>query len=65
MMTPRAKWTFAVYMAGDNTLSAAGERDLKEMRRAGSNSNVNVVVEFDRKRTGARDARFLIQKKGL
>ena len=31
-----SKWTFMVYMAGDNNLSSAGEEDLREMRRVGS-----------------------------
>jgi len=46
-MTGKAEWTFLVYMAGDNNLSAAGDRDLAEMRRVGSTDKVNVVVEFD------------------
>jgi hypothetical protein len=32
-MSAEAKWTFMVYMAGDNNLAAAGEADLAEMRR--------------------------------
>lgn len=35
------------YLAGDNNLSAAGDKDLTEMRTVGSTSDVNVVVEFD------------------
>lgn len=46
-MKPEAKWTFMVYMAGDNNLSDAGDTDLEEMMKVGSNENVNVVVEFD------------------
>ncbi len=43
----KAKWTFMVFMAGDNSLSTAGDNDLCEMRRVGSTADVNVVVEFD------------------
>lgn len=46
-MKPEAKWTFMVYMAGDNNLSDAGNTDLEEMMKVGSNENLNVVVEFD------------------
>jgi hypothetical protein len=46
-MGKRADWTFMVYMAGDNNLSAAGDADLKEMRQVGSTDRVNVLVEFD------------------
>lgn len=63
-MAAKAKWTFAVYMAGDNSLSDAGERDLKEMRRVGSSPDVNVVVEFDRSGPDHDTVRYLIQKKG-
>jgi len=49
MMGTGAKWTFMVYMAGDNDLSIAGETDLAEMRAIGSTAEVNVLVEFDRK----------------
>ncbi len=46
-MSQRRAWTFMVFMAGDNNLSAAGDADLAEMRRVGSDDSVNVVVEFD------------------
>ena len=46
-MSPSAKWTFMVYMAGDNNLSSAGDVDLTEMRRVGSTADVNLLVEFD------------------
>lgn len=42
-----SKWTFMVYMAGDNNLSGAGDEDLREMRQVGSTDDVNVVVQFD------------------
>jgi hypothetical protein len=46
-MAKSAKWTFMVYMAGDNNLSAAGDNDLGEMRKVGSTADVNVLVQFD------------------
>ncbi len=59
-----AKWTFMVYMAGDNNLSAAGDKDLAEMRRVGSTADVNVVVEFDNAgRRGTR--RYHVQRNGV
>lgn len=64
-MKNKAKWTFAVYMAGDNNLSNAGERDLAEIRRVGSTPEVNVVAEFDRSGANRETIRYQIQKKGL
>ncbi len=46
-MASKAKWTFMVYMAGDNNLSGAGDADLREMRKIGSTADVNVVTQFD------------------
>src|SRR5688572_3566185 len=62
-MKPTAEWTFMVYIAGDNNLSAAGDTDVAEMRTVGSSPDVNVVVEFDNAgNSGTR--RFLVQKGG-
>jgi hypothetical protein len=36
----QAKWTFMVYMAGDNNLDGAALRDIDEMARAGSTKDV-------------------------
>lgn len=46
-MKSKARWTFMVYMAGDNSLSSAGDADLAEMRTVGSSDIVNCVVQFD------------------
>lgn len=46
-MGDKSKWTFMVYMAGENSLSSAGDKDLGEMRRVGSTPEVNIVVQFD------------------
>lgn len=64
-MNTKAKWTFAAYLAGDNSLSSAGERDLAEMRRVGSSPDVNVVAEFDRSGPNLDTVRYHIQKEGL
>ena len=44
----QASWTFMVYMAADNNLEGAGIEDFIEMAVAGSDSNLNIVVQFDR-----------------
>jgi len=46
--TVPAKWTFMVYMAGDNNLDGAALRDIAEMARAGSTKDVNILVQLDR-----------------
>lgn len=46
-MAKKAKWTFLIFMAGDNSLSSAGDKDLYEMRMVGSTPEVNIIVEFD------------------
>ena len=52
-----------VYMAGDNSLSDAGDVDLEEMRKVGSTADVHVVAEFDNE--GSRGTnRYLIKKGG-
>ncbi len=44
----RAKWTFMVFMAGDNNLDAAAVRDIAEMAQAGSTPDVQIIAELDR-----------------
>jgi hypothetical protein len=65
MSEDKAKWTFMVYLAGDNNLSDAGERDLGEMRQIGSTDEVNVVVEFDRIGSDHETERYLILRDGV
>lgn len=60
----KAKWTFMVYLAGDNNLSGAGEKDLGEMRTVGSTAEVNIVAEFDRIGEASETKRYHIQKNG-
>lgn len=60
-MKDKTKWTFMVYLAGDNNLSAAGEKDLGEMSAVGSTADVNIVAEFDRIGDGHRTKRYHLQ----
>ncbi len=61
-MNNKAKWTFMVYLAGDNNLSTAGEKDLGEMSTTGSTADVNIVAEFDRIGNGHRTKRYHVQQ---
>jgi len=50
-----AKWTFLVYMDGDNSLSTESEGDISEMEEGYSNSSaaeVNLIVLWDRSGNG-------------
>jgi len=41
-------WTVMIYMDGDNNLEAAAIDDLNEMETAGSDANINIIVQIDR-----------------
>ncbi len=41
-------WTILVYLDGDNNLEDDGIDDFLEMATVGSDSNINIVVQFDR-----------------
>ncbi|MFQ5865941.1 MAG: clostripain-related cysteine peptidase [bacterium] len=43
-----SKWTFMVYLDGDNNLESAGIDDFLEMAAVGSSDEVNIVVQMDR-----------------
>jgi cysteine peptidase C11 family protein len=43
-----AEWTFMIYMDGDNSLESQGINDINELETVGSDSNINIVVMFDR-----------------
>ncbi len=62
MEPQKAKWTFMVYLAGDNNLSDAGEKDLGEMSKVGSTDDVNIVAEFDRVGHDHRTKRYHVQE---
>jgi Clostripain family len=44
----QAKWTFMVYLAGDNNLEDFGDRDLAEMKCVGSGPRLDIAAQFDR-----------------
>ncbi len=46
--TDLARWTFMVFMNGDNDLEAWVPQDLNELERAGSGDGVHIVVQADR-----------------
>ncbi|MEK6280789.1 MAG: clostripain-related cysteine peptidase [Acidobacteriota bacterium] len=62
-MTSKAKWTFMVYLAGDNNLCPAADVDLKEMRTVGSTKDLNIVAQVDRAE-GQGSRRYCIQCNG-
>lgn len=51
-MGQTAKWTFMVYMGADSSLEQFGIDDFNEMAAVGSTTDVNVVVQFDRRPGG-------------
>lgn len=57
------KWTILVYLAGDNNLDEDGVRDIAEMAKVGSTTDINIVAQFDRAGT-AGTQRFYITKGG-
>ena len=60
-MSSSARWTWLVYMAGDNNLEGAGRDDLKEMQQVGSTDDVNVLVQFDTEEN--KTTRYRVGKK--
>ena len=42
------KWTIMIYLAGDNNLESYGLKDLSEMSRIGSTTDVAIVAQLDR-----------------
>ncbi len=43
-----ADWTFMLYLDGDNDIESSALIDFLEMSKVGSNSDLNIVVQFDR-----------------
>ena len=62
-MKSAAKWTFMIYLAGDNNLSPAADVDLIEMRAVGSTAEVNVLAQVDR-HGAAGTTRYKVEQKG-
>lgn len=63
-MASVAKWTFMVYMGGDNRLSDAAEKDLAEMRSIGSTDEVSIVAQVERLGDACETKRFLVLRDG-
>src|SRR5262245_61774804 len=62
-MATKKSWTVMVYLAGDNNLDGAGVVDLKEMKKVGSNDQLNILAQFDRAGTKAQTMRYCLRKK--
>lgn len=56
-------WTWLIFMAGDNNLEGAGKEDLDEMKKIGSNSHLNIIVQFDTEEN--KTTRYLVEKNEL
>ena len=56
------KWTFMVYLAGDNNLDGNGVTDLGEMKKIGSNDEINLIAQFDRAGAKQETKRFCLRK---
>ena len=59
----KAKWTFMVFIAGDNNLGPAALKDIAEMSKAGSSKDLNVIVQLDRAKD-SKTRRFYITQGG-
>ncbi len=57
------KWTFMVFIAGDNNLDPAALRDIAEMAKVGSSEDLNVIVQLDRA-NDQKTRRFYITEGG-
>ena len=42
-----AKWTYLVYVAGDNNLATSAAIDINEMEMVGSSDDVNIIVQVE------------------
>ena len=62
---PVAEWTFMIYMAGDNNLSADCVWALTEMKKAARSDNINIIAQFDPSDDHLRTKRFEISESGL
>ncbi|MBX3235724.1 MAG: hypothetical protein KF814_06195 [Nitrospiraceae bacterium] len=62
MPDAKKSWTVMVYLAGDNNLDENGVDDLKEMKKVGTTSGVNVVAQFDRAGAGQDTTRYCLRK---
>src|SRR3990167_3912059 len=42
----KKKWTFMIFLNGNNNLDHFGEANIKSMEKVGSNDDVNIVVQW-------------------
>lgn len=57
------RWTFMVYIAGDNNLDSAARKDLLEMKAIGSSDEVSVLAQLDGLRR-SDSCRYYIRRGG-
>ena len=57
----KKKWTFLVWIAGDNSLDSAAIDDLMEMKKVGTNADINVIAQCDLMRD-ARTRRYVLHR---
>jgi hypothetical protein len=57
------KWTFMVFIAGDNNLDPAALKDIAEMAKVGSSDDLNIIVQLDRA-NDRKTRRFYITQGG-
>lgn len=60
----QALWTFMVYMDGDNNLESFAEADFNEMKAVGSNTQVNIAVQYDADSAFTGTKRYYVKKDG-
>ena len=59
------KWTFIVYLNGDNNLDSFGDVNINQMKQVGSSADVNVIVLRDRANQSTSAKIYYVQKGSL
>jgi hypothetical protein len=54
--------SWLLYLAGDNNLDSAGAVDIAELKRVGSNDEVNLLAQFDRAGARTKTMRYYLRK---
>lgn len=49
--TEEKEWTFLIFLNGNNSLDEYGTKNIEQMKKVGSNKNMNVVVQWASKAT--------------
>lgn len=58
----KKSWTFVVYVAADNDLNFFARRNINDMKKVGSNDNINILVQLDGYGIHEKTKRFFIEK---